>query len=249
MPDRTLNVLLISDLHYVGTAKHICPIPERRSELGPALVREAFGRLGQEGVEVGLTIVLGDVVDNGLAEGAGQDLAAVADEARGLGAPLLAVPGNHDGDYERFARIWDCDPGLHKVNGYGFLVYHDRVEEGDVTIRPPEGMRLLGKVAARHPGLPLVALQHNPLHPDIESRYPYMLVNRQAILAEYQALGVLLSLSGHYHPGQAAHGVGDVVCYTVPAACEAPFRFAHLRLQGREVEVREVAMQGWGVGD
>jgi hypothetical protein len=33
-----------------------------------------------------------------------------------------------------------------------------------------------------------------------------------------------------------------VTCYTVPAACEAPFRFAHVHLEGRQIEVWELAL-------
>jgi len=87
--------------------------------------------------------------------------------------------------------------------------------------------------------LGLVALQHNPLHPQIESDYPYVLTNAEAILSGYEEAGVILSLSGHYHAGQPAHRVGNVTCYTVPAACESPFRFAHVQLRDRESQVRE----------
>ena len=94
--------------------------------------------------------------------------------------------------------------------------------------------------------LPLVALQHNPLHPHIEADYPFMLANADAVLSGYRDAGVLLSLSGHYHPGQAAHrlggSAGGMSCYTAPAICEEPFRFAHVRLRGREVEVYEYVL-------
>jgi len=241
-----LDALVLADLHYVREASHICPIEKRQSALGPVLLQGAFRRLQDEGIDVGVIVVLGDVVDSGLADGAELDLAAVAKEARALGVPAVAVPGNHDGDFERFARIWECPPGLHEVGGYGFLVFHDRVDGQHVTIRPPKGLAQPVMVASERPVLPLVALQHNPLHPHIESSYPFMLVNTDAVLSGYQDAGVILSLSGHYHPGQAAHRLGDsaggLTCYTAPALCEEPFRFAHVRLRGREVEVCEYAL-------
>jgi histidinol phosphatase-like PHP family hydrolase len=49
----------------------------------------------------------------------------------------------------------------------------------------------------------------------------------------------MLSLSGHYHPGQPAHALGNTTVYTVPAACETPFRFAHVTVRDREIDVRE----------
>ena len=246
MVSSSLDALVLADLHYVGEANHVCPIPERQSALGPVLLKGAFRRLQDEGIRVGVVIVLGDVVDSGVADGAALDLAAVAEQVRALGVPVLAVPGNHDGDYERFARIWACQPGLHEVSGHGFLVFHDHVDAHKVTIRPPQGVAHPVAVASERPGLPLVALQHNPLHPHIEADYPFMLANADAVLSGYQDAGVILSLSGHYHPGQAAHrvdgGADGLTCYTAPALCEEPFRFARVRLRGREVEVYEYAL-------
>lgn len=250
MVSPSLDILVISDLHYIHEADHVCPLEERHCSLGPLLLRKALQRLRHEGVaNVGLVIILGDVVDSGSAPGAERDLASVAktlaEKARKLNIPFLAVPGNHDGDFGRFAEVFGCGPGLHKVGGYGFLLFHDRVGAGEATTRPVEVLSLPGQVAAAEPDLPLVALQHNPLHPPIEDAYPYMLANAEAVMAGYREAGVILSLSGHYHAGQAAHQVGveDVVYYTVPAACERPFRFAHVRLQCREVEVREHALR------
>jgi predicted MPP superfamily phosphohydrolase len=242
MASPALDVLVLSDLHYVREADHVPVIKERDTTLGLVLLRGAFSRLREQGVEVGLVVILGDVVDNGLADGAEVDLAAVAREVRRPGLPMLAVPGNHDGHFERFARILDCGPGMHEIGGYGFLLFHDRVGKGDVTTRPPEGLRFLGKVASERPRLPLVALQHNPLHPDIESDYPYMLTNRREVLSGYDETGVIMSLSGHYHAGQPAHRLDNVICCTVPAVCEPPFRFAHVRLEGRRVEIKELAL-------
>jgi histidinol phosphatase-like PHP family hydrolase len=243
MVDSSLDILVISDLHTIREVDHACSLEERKCFLGPVLLRKALLRLRREGIDVGLVIVLGDVVDDGDVSGAEEDLVAVAEEARSSKLPVLAVPGNHDGDFGRFAEIFGCGPGLHEIGGYGFLLFHDHVGEGDVTTRPPEGLRFPGEVAAARPELPLIALQHNPLHPYIESDYPYTLANADAVLSSYRDAGVILSFSGHYHAGQPAHRVGDVTCYTVPAACKEPFRFAHVRLRGREVEVREHALK------
>jgi predicted MPP superfamily phosphohydrolase len=238
----SLDVLVVSDLHYVGAADHVCLIPRRRSDLGPELLRRAYQCLLDEIGRIDLAILLGDLVDDGEAPGADADLAEIAGIARGWEIPVLAVPGNHDGEYGRFAEVLRCAPGLHEVGGYGFLVYHDAVGEGHVTARPQGGFDLLARVAAERPDLPLVALQHNPLHPPIESDYPFLLTNAKDVLAAYREAGVALSLSGHYHPGQAVHLANGVNCCTVPALCEAPFYFAHVRLDGRAVTVRERAL-------
>jgi hypothetical protein len=91
-------------------------------------------------------------------------------------------------------------------------------------------------------GLPLVALQHNPLYVGGQHDYPFELANTGQVLEEYRQGGVILSLSGHCHPGQPLRDVAGVPCYTVPAACERPFRFAHLRLEGTKAEITELAL-------
>jgi len=239
---KSLDALVISDLHYVDRAEHVCPIEVRRTGLGPALVHAALENLDSLGVHVDLSIILGDIVDNGLAPGAEEDLAAVAGALREARVPVLAVPGNHDGEYARFAGVFGCRAGLHVVGGYGFLIFHDQVGEGQVTTRPAEWLGLPAQAAAQRPDLALIALQHNPLYVEGEHEYPYVLANADAVLAGYREAGVVLSLSGHYHPGEPLCRVDGVPCYTAPAACEAPFRFAHLRLVGREVEVYEMAI-------
>jgi len=242
MTGPSLDVLVLSDLHYVREADHVCPIEQRKCALGVTLVERAFGCLRERGVDVGLVVVLGDAVDNGEADGADRDLAAVAGAVRRPGILVLAVPGNHDGSTARFYRTFGCSPGHHEIGGYRFLLFADAIGPGHVTTRPQEGIDLPGKVARVQPGMPLVALQHNPLHPAIESDYPFLLTNAAEVLSVYQDAGAILSLSGHYHPGQAHCQVGQVSCYTVPALCEEPFCFAHVRLRGREVAVWEGAL-------
>lgn len=235
--------MIVSDLHYVRVAQHVPTIAKRCSDLGRALLRGTFQRLHKEGIAIDLAIVLGDVVDYGGAVGAGRDLADIAHMLHGLGVPVLAVPGNHDGDPQRYGAIFRHGPGLFRVGGYGFYVFRDWIGPGDVTARPPGAVRMSVQIAAQAPELPLVVLQHNPLHPPIEREYPYMLANAEAAMDAYREARVVLSLSGHYHAGQAAHEVDGVTYYTVPALCEAPFRFAHLHLAGRRVTLQEYALE------
>jgi Icc protein len=233
----SLDLLVLTDLHYINTADDSCSIEKRKCELGPVLVRAAFQEMQKAGIRPDLLILLGDLVNNGLAAGADRDLAEIAQAARDTGLPILALPGNHDGEIAPFVALLDCLPGLHEIGGVGFIVFHDCVAPDDVTTRPEEALTLPAELARQHPDLPLVALQHNPLHPQIEHEYPFMPTNTLEILDSYRRANVLLSLSGHYHPGQPAHALDGTVYTTLPAACEAPFSYAHVRLRGREAEV------------
>jgi hypothetical protein len=240
--DPALDLLVLSDLHYIGTADDVCTIEERNCDLGPSLIRDACQRLQGDGIVPDLLVLLGDLVNDGLADGAEEDLAQIAQSAQDAGLSLLAVPGNHDGEAADFVSLFGCAPGLHEVAGYGFLVFHDLVAPDHATTRAGRDLTLPREAARQHPDLPLVALQHNPLHPPIDHEYPFIITNADRVLEGYCEAGVILSLSGHYHPGQAAHPVDGTVYYTLPAACEVPFSFAHIRLRGRSLEVCQRAL-------
>ena len=239
MAENKLNLLVLADLHY---SRNPCPLPKRKSEWGRVLLRKALLRLKHRGMKPDVLVMLGDLIDNGNSPGAREELAGVAEEARASGLPLLVVSGNHDG-----RAVFDsCFSGgscFQEIGGYGFLVFQDEFGEKGVTRRSEADMGLPGRIAAERPDLPLIALQHNPLHPRIESPYPYMPVNTTAILRGYAEAGVMLSLSGHYHAGQPPARIGGLTCYTAPALCESPFRFSFIRLEGRQVEVEELALK------
>jgi histidinol phosphatase-like PHP family hydrolase len=235
-----LNLLVVTDLHYT---KEACPLARRRGELGRVLLRKTLLRLKHAGLKADVLVLLGDLVDNGLAPGAAGSLAEIAEEAKKSGLPILAVPGNHDAG-AGFDASFPESAGFREIGGYGFLVFHDEIGEGDVTRRRAADLALPGRVAAERPGLPLIALQHNPLHPAIDSSYPYMPVNADDILRGYEKAGVLLSLSGHYHAGQPLHRLeSGLACHTVPALCEEPFRFSFIRLDGRSIRVDEHSLK------
>lgn len=238
MADR-LDMLVVSDLHYVNKSEHVCRIAARQGKLARVLLRKCLHRMHHLGIRPGLVVVLGDLVDNGLAPGAGQDLAELAETLKTMSVPALVVCGNHDGDPARFETLFGA-PGLHEIAGYGFLVFNDLVAEGDLTTRKASDLAWVDRLATTRPDLPLIVLQHNPVYPRIPNAgYPYMLTNEQEVLDGYARAGVRLSMSGHYHAGQPPGRQGGLATYTVPALCEAPFRFAHVRLSGAEVEIQE----------
>ena len=236
----SLDILVVSDLHYINKAEHVSRHAVRKGGWGRVLLRKCLHRMRHLGIRPGLVVVLGDLVDNGLAPGADQDLAELADTLKSMGLPALVVHGNHDGDPAIFEALFGA-AGLHEIGGYGFLVFNDTVAEGDFTTRQAADLALVDTLAATRPGLPLVVLQHNPMHPRIEDggTYPYMLTNAPEVLDGYARAGVMLSLSGHYHTGQPPSRLGRLTAYTVPVLCEAPFAFAHVRLSGGEVEIHE----------
>lgn len=243
MTEPALDMLVLTDLHYAGGAACACvPQGSRNRALAPALLDKALHRLRSNGVEPDLLILLGDLLDDGNRPGAGPDLDVLAAAARETGLPWLAVPGNHDGNPQGFFAHVDTHPGLHVIKGCGFLLFADPEDAGHRASREALRIGFPESVAASHPGMPLIALQHNPLHPPIDAAYPYLLTNAAAVMDGYTRAGVILSLSGHYHPGQPASSAGGTAYCTVPAICEAPYRFCHVRLRGRRVQIAEHAL-------
>lgn len=241
--DRMLDLLFLTDTHSTAFARHACDLPKRQAPLARILVRKALQRLESDGITPDAIVLGGDLVDDGEAPDALADLQGLAGDLLKTGIPVYAVPGNHDGDSGRVARAFGTPPGLHRIGGYGLLLFEDAPVGDNVFERPAAQLALPERAAAEHPDLVLVAIQHHPLHPPIQSGYPYMLRNGDAVMASYRRGNVALSLSGHYHAGQSAHAVDGTVYATAPALAEEPFRFLHVRLDGRQATVRTLQLK------
>ena len=238
-----LDVLIVADPHYTALARQAGEDSARQTTLALMLIQKALWRLRNQGITPGLILLLGDLVDDGDAPRSVSDLMHLAGALLKTGIRVLAVPGNHDGDPARVAQFFGSEPGLHLVNGYGFLLFADQHVGNEHYARTAEGLALPAQAAAQHPGVPLIAVQHHPIHPTISAPYPYMLDNSGEVAAGYREAGVKLSLSGHYHPGQAATVHEGVTYVTTPALAEAPFTFQHLRLDGEKFEITTHTLQ------
>ncbi|MHC4873089.1 MAG: metallophosphoesterase family protein [Planctomycetota bacterium] len=229
MLQKKTNILVISDFHYINKAEQKCELPARITSLGSIFMRKALWRLHHQKIKPDLIILLGDVVDDGTDKNSVADFKEIIKEVEGAGIPMLTVPGNHDIDPEVYAEISNCTAGFHQIEGIGFYVFHDLIGEGDVTARPADALADLQKVSVELPDLPLIALQHNPIFPDIESEYPFIPENVTEIRKCYEKAGVKLSLSGHYHAGQTLTENNGVKYYTVPAICSLSYRICILQ--------------------
>ncbi len=245
MSESSITFLAISDLHYTGLARQTAQAPQLRGELAQTLLKKVFLRLSHMGVQPDLTVLLGDLTEDGADRSAELDLTSLLGELTRSNIPVLAVPGNHDLAPTAFNTFFNCAPGLHEIGGYGFIVFNDVYAENHECTRSDEALALTKKIAEEHPGLPLIALQHPPIYPAIDSHYPYRPTNAAEIIDSFQKAGVILSLSGHYHKGQKARVHEGVLYHTVSALCEQPFRFSLIRITGTRVEIEELnlAMQ------
>lgn len=242
MSEPSLTMLVMSDLHYTGLARQSAQSHVTRGELARTLLEKVFRRLELMGVKPDLTVLLGDVVENSEDQGADLDLVGIHCELAKSNIPFIAIPGNHDGAAEKFNAVMGSEPGLHKVGGYGFLVFNDSYNERHETTRESEWMAMTREVARENPDLPLVAVQHSPVYPPVDSGYPYRPLNAADIMESYKSNGVFLSVSGHLHKGERIRARDNTLYYTVPALCRRPFSFALIRLKGRRAEVEELSL-------
>jgi histidinol phosphatase-like PHP family hydrolase/predicted phosphodiesterase len=229
-----LCLLVLADMHYVHHAGPYEGVPERRTELGRELVRRVCDRAAQL-ADLDAVLVMGDLVDDGTKPGAAQDLAELQGELARPGLPVVVVRGNHDAALPVTGAPGETVQRI-TLGGYQLLVFSDPYAADDTMTRGAEALQAVRDLA---PDLPVLALQHNPLNPPIVSDYPFMPTNRDEIMAAYQEAGVLLSISGHYHPSQPVSREGGVAYVTAPALCEHPFRFLIVRGRGREIEIEE----------
>ncbi|MFB3890757.1 MAG: metallophosphoesterase [Phycisphaerae bacterium] len=228
------RLLVLTDIHYSRAPSRILA---RRTQLGLELPRRAIEDASRRG-GFDAVAILGDVLDDGASPDGDLLLQELADCIRAAAArtPLVVVPGNHDGDFDRFFSAFGDAPGLHRIGQYRFITFADSYAAGDVCTRDQAGRDLLRQVAAEEGG-PIIVLQHNPMNPAIDDPYPYMLTNRDQVMRDYADAGVLLSISGHYHRGQELSESQGVKYLTAPALCESPFRYLLVRLNGRQVRV------------
>jgi histidinol phosphatase-like PHP family hydrolase/predicted phosphodiesterase len=239
MPDADeFRLLVVADPHVALSPRDRAAVPAKRGvmpglELVRRAIEDAFGRGGFDALAL-----MGDVLNDGKSPDAEMTLRLVAAElARARKeVPLLVVPGNHDGDADRLLNILGTRTGGHEIGGYRFFVLADRYGEGDVCTRSDADRQALLAWAAGGGG-PVIVLQHNSMNPVIDDPYPYMLTNRSEVMADYAKAGVMLSLSGHYHKGQAPSVVDGVRYFTAPAICEGDFPYCLVTLRGREVSI------------
>lgn len=257
-----LRLLILSDIHYVHKAPKTSNIPQRRTDLGIELIRQVRKKLS--GTRIDAVVILGDTVDNGNAPGAWEDAEEVARAIDLFKRPVVHVAGNHDGLVLRTRMEGIPQPLIVQVvpsqgrataspkaeestpsrmsPSYALFSFHDLYDKQDKTRRSEEAMQKLLQVAQTHPERPIVALQHNPIYPRIQSSYPYMIENAESVMRAYERANVVLSLSGHYHPGQKAVRQGNVTYATCPALCEKPFRFLVAEVVETKVRITEFAL-------
>ena len=246
----SLKILALADLHYVCRARECVPAAgDKLRTFGLEWLVRAM-RHAAICDRPDVVVLLGDFVQDGLAPAADEDLKNLAAALRAAQIPYVVVPGNHDRDPEAVLKTFGDRAGAHEVKGYTLYSFVDVYDHDDVCTRPQGDIETFLDTVGEGP---VVALQHNPIYPDLDcSEYPYMPANNDAIRESFERANVLLSLSGHYHPGQSPTLRNGVTYLACAALGYAPFSYYLITLNGRDitVEPRQLQMpEGAGVFD
>lgn len=234
-----LNILFLTDLHYVGKAKHTCSIAIRKVQLAAQLLKDVLQTVPADTYDV---IVLGgDLTDNGNAAGALEDLQELKQIITAQNKPVLIVRGNHDAPEEQFRSVFKQYMQPITTEGYYLLGFSDQYQPGIPGQRNIREME--SAFATLQTELPVVLFQHSPIYPPIEDEYPYNLAEAERIMEFYQEHHVVLSVSGHLHRGEPDVVHGGIIYFTGAALCEAPFSYTILHLDGETVTCEQCCIE------
>ena len=232
------KIAVLTDFHFGAPSSH----PQRRTEIADILLLRAVHRLNRF-IRPGVTLVLGDLVDDGTAPDTPERLEHLRAILDKLDSPTIVIPGNHDGDVDAFYRAFERPQAITDVGGVRFLPFVDREEPGYNASRSDVDLARFRQARHNYDGA-IVALQHVCLAPPERLEMPYHYTNAQAIVDAMAESGVTLSIGGHYHNGAPVVHAGHSTFVNTPALCEAPFHFLVVTLDGEQItmERHQLAM-------
>lgn len=200
----------------------------RHTGMAAVILRRAVFRLNRL-IKPDLTILLGDLIDNGNGPQAADDRKVLHEQIKLLQSPVIALPGNHDGAPDRFYEVFPRPPDILELGKVRFVNNIDEERPGYNAFRTQDGLDLLRQARQNWSGL-IVSLQHVPILPPGTSPCPYHYENDQEILQDFRNQGVALAISAHYHPGVAAFIQDGTTFAVAPALCEEPFNLLLVEL-------------------
>jgi histidinol phosphatase-like PHP family hydrolase/Icc-related predicted phosphoesterase len=235
-----LTILAMTDLHYLRRAREDRPEPSRVYPLAlewtVRAIREACRASAPD-----VVVLLGDLLEDGASPAAESDAAVLAAAVREAGLPIIVAPGNHDIEAVRLLRLFGDHAGAHGIKGYTLYSFADPYAADNTCTRPRESIE---RFAAEPSSGPVIAIQHSPIYPAVDStEYPYMPANAAEIMESYRRKDVLLSLSGHFHEGQPPAQKDGTTYLTCASLVCPPFPFHLIRVQGREVRIERRQLQ------
>jgi len=234
-----MKIAHITDLHIRRHTPGLASNSPRRCREAYGAFLRALEKIGSEGVD--RIVLTGDIVDVPgcvlnptdyyadlsplFLPAIGKDYRAVRDALEATSIPYSIIPGNHD-HYPSFLSVFpeSAEPVDH--GGFRFVGYCDREWKNNVPHRYDRERQCMEAELADPASPPQIHLQHFLPFPRIEGGYPFNYHDADNIVAHYASSGrVVLSLSGHYHPGTGLVEKDGVVYVAGKGFCEEPFPF------------------------
>lgn len=236
-----MRVAVLADTHFHHDRSSA--IGTRRAGIADLLLLRAVHRLNRY-VRPDLTVLLGDVVNDGTLPEAAAQFQTMRRTMDLLRMPWLALPGNHDGSPEAFYQHFPRPANTLDVGGARFLPFVDPEEPGYNARRLEHDVTRMW--AARADGWrgPVILLQHVPLFPPGTHSCPYNYLNAGELVHCMKEHGITAAVSGHYHAGFLPLQQGSQQFMAAPALCEAPFPYLVLEItpDGVRAERQALAM-------
>jgi histidinol phosphatase-like PHP family hydrolase/calcineurin-like phosphoesterase family protein len=231
------RIALIADPHFTLHASGKHPgirLPEARY-----LLQRVVEYVNISG-DVDLLCLAGDVViEDSDSREALNIVKAILDK---LSCPYLIIPGNHDHDREAFAEVFPLQDkfDLPKLR---VIPFADGTREDGLAVRSAAEMMRMERLCDGFHGH-IIALQHHPLFPPASRDNKQDHANNAEICAQYERLGVTLSISAHIHHGMPLLSHGSCSYLGVPGLCESPYPFQMLTVEDDgQCQVRSINLR------
>ena len=221
-----MKIALLTDIHDGNTANGA-----RRCDIARILLDRAVRRLN-ELERPDITLVLGDLLNDGDHSDAKERLVALKQILDKLKSPYLVIPGNHDCDADTFYRIFDRPKDIEEHGGVRFLAFLDEEQPQHCAKRSQQDIDRI-KLARQNFKGPIISLQHVCLFPPERAHAPYNLTNAPAVIRVMKEAGVRLSVSGHHHRGVEDIRDDNLLFVNAPGLCEAPFYYMTIELDAQ----------------
>ena len=142
------------------------------------------------------------------------------------GLHWMILPGNRD-VYDLFNETFRDCPCIRDIRGFRFISFQDRQWDHKVPRRFDRERRLMETALADETHPRQIHLQHYLIHRGDKSDKEHRYLEWDNIRKMTRDSGkVLLSLSGHYHPGVPSLKEGVTTWYSAKALCRFPHTLA-----------------------
>lgn len=241
----SVKIAVLTDVHYdsADSGEH-----KRRRWCADILLERAVARINRF-IKPDVTLLLGDLTDDGTLPQALDDLRRLRKACNALDSPTIAVPGNHDPD--AFYAVFERPDDWVDIAGVRFVPFDDPEAPKFCATRLGEDLARMKAARTGFDG-PLISLQHVPIFPPGTDECRYNYTNVDDVMRAMRESGYALSISGHHHKGVDLIRDDSGAYLVGPALCESPFAFLAVTLDGDDISVERqelVAPKALGLVD